>query len=354
MRHNPLQSSFREAFRPFARRFGFAALSMVVLFVAGALGYVAIEGWSFFDGLYMAVTVSTSLGIMEVHPLSQGGRVLTMIILVLGITGLGVYWGLITALVVEYDLGDVFRRRRMNRRIEKLNGHFIVAGAGRIGRVVAREMLESETPFVLVDIDVTKLTELREELGDLLFIHGDATKEHTLRELHVERAAGLAACLGEDADNLLLCLTARGLRRDLRIVSRAYDEESFDKLKRAGADDAISPNVSGGVRLASALLRPHVATYLDIATRAAGLSLRLEEAAVGATSHLAGKTLGEARIPQHTGLVVVAVRRPTQGGLDGLVHSPGPDTRLHAGDILIVVGEDARVRKLRQYVESGT
>ena len=320
LRSAPPESSFREAFRPFARRFGLAALYFATVFLGGALGYVVIEDWPFFDGLYMAVTVSTSLGIMEVHPLSQAGRTLTMFILVLGITGLGVYWGLITALVVEYDLGDVFRRRRMHRRIEKLSGHFIVGGAGRIGRVVVREMVQSGAPFVVVDQDRSKLVALREELGDLLYAVGDATKEHTLRELRIEHAAGLAACLGEDADNLLLCLTARGLKRELRIVSRAYDEESFDKMKRAGADHAVSPNVSGGVRLASVLLRPHVASYLDIATRAAGLSLRLEEALVTEASHLAGKTLGEARIPQHTGLVVVAVRRASDPEAAALVH----------------------------------
>lgn len=342
--------SLREALRPFGRRFAWVGLYFLLLFTGGTLGYVLIEDWPWFDGLYMAVTTATSLGIMEVHPLSSGGRVFTMFVLILGITGLGVWWGLITALIVELDLGGIFRRRRMLRAIEGLSQHFIIGGAGRIGRVVVREMMDAGVSFVVIEQDGTKLDALREEFPRLLCLQGDATKSHTLELARVDTASGLAACLGEDADNILLCLTGRGLRPDLRIVSRAYDEESLDKMARAGADHAISPNVTGGVRLASVLLRPNVVNYLDVVTRGAGLSLRLEEAAIPAGSALAGRTLSEARIPQQTGLVVLAHR---SGGVGAITHNPGPDTRLQAGDVMVVVGEEAQIRKLRAYVEKG-
>jgi voltage-gated potassium channel len=340
--------TLRDALRPFAKRFALAMLYFVVLFAGGSAGYVIIEGWGWFDSLYMTVTIATSLGIMEVHPLSTGGRTLTMIIVTLGVTGLGVWWGLIVALFVEMDLGGIFRRRRVLKDVRKLEGHYIVAGAGRIGRVVVREMLAADIELVVVEQDAAKLNDLREQFPSLLCLTGDATKVHTLQLAGIERARGLAACLGEDADNLLVSLTARGLKQDLRIVARAFDEESLEKMRRAGADLAISPNVSGGVRMASVLLRPHALSYFDIATRG-GEMFRIEETLVPPHSPLVGQTLAEARIPQQTGLLVLAVRRATSGEM---LANPGPDTHIEAEDVLIVVGEDDGIRKLRGQVRS--
>src|SRR5262249_55166736 len=149
--------SLRAAFRPFGRRFAWAGFYFLVLFAIGTAGYVAIEGWEWFDALYMSITTATSVGFMGLYPLSQPRRVLPIVIIVFGTTGLGVWWGLITALIVELDLGGLLRRRRMMRLIERLENHFIIAGAGRMGRVVARELIEAGTPFVVIERDLKKL-----------------------------------------------------------------------------------------------------------------------------------------------------------------------------------------------------
>lgn len=340
--------SLGQAVRPFARRFGWVALYFAAVFIVGTVGYVVIEGWGWFEAFYMAVTTASSVGFMEVRPLSPGGRTFTLVIVALGVTGLGLWWGLTTALIVELDLLGHLRRRRMQRAIEELENHFIVCGIGRMGRVVIGEMARSRTPFVAIDRDASRVAALAHEYPGVLTIADDATKEHTLEEARIGSARGLAACLSDDADNIMLCLTARGLRRDLTIVARAYDEETLDKLRRAGADHTVSPNVTGGVRMASTLIRPSVVSFLDVTTGEPGIELRLEEASIPAGSSLAGLSLADARIPQRTGLVVLAVRR----GPGELLYNPGPETRLAAGDVMLVLGKQDQVTALRGYVEA--
>jgi voltage-gated potassium channel len=341
----------REALRPFGRRFAFATLYFLVSSLIGTAGYVAIEGWEIFDAFYMSVTTLTSVGFMEVYPLSPAGRSFTMVVIVLGVTGLGIYWGLITAMIVELDLGGLLRRRRMMRRISDLSDHFIVCGAGRIGRIVSEEMLRDKTKFVLIESDAARVRALIERHPDLLILEGDATREHTLQTARIDTARGLAACLASDADNLLLCLTARGLKPDICIVARANEMESIEKLRRAGATHSISPSVTGGIRMASVLLRPTVVSLLDVAAGGVEIDLRLEEVVMPAASPLVGQTLAEARIPQRTGLVVIALR--SDGGKAPPSYNPGPDARLGAGDIVIVLGRAAEIEVLRRYVQSG-
>jgi voltage-gated potassium channel len=286
---------------------------------------------------------------MEVHPLSASGRILTIFIIICGVTGLGMWWGFTTALILELDLAGVLRRRRIMRKVSEMSQHVIVCGGGGMGRVIVEELVRSGKPFVLIESDSNHLVDLYKEYPDQSIIEGDATKENTLELAGIERAAGLAACLTADADNLLLCLTARGLCPGLTIVARAIDEETIDKLGRAGADHVISPNVTGGVRMASMLLRPSVVSFLDVATMGVGdIALRLEESEIPTGSPLAGQTLADAKIPQRTGLVVLALRRHGERG--HAQYNPGPETRLGAGDTMIVLGRQEQVQSLREYV----
>jgi voltage-gated potassium channel len=266
-----------EALRPFWIRFGFAAFYFLFVFLVGAAGYMSIEGWSFPDALYMAVTTATSVGYMEVYPLSAAGRTFTMWLIFLGVTGLGLWWALTTALIVELDLGGVLRRRRNMKEIESLSGHYIVCGAGRMGRVVIAEMVAAGHPFVVIERLPDRIAQLQSNYPDLLAVEADATLEMSLIRAGVARAGGLAACLADDADNLLVCLTARELNPDIPTVARAYNEESVEKLRRAGADHVISPNQTGGIRMAFSLLRPAVVSFLDCAISDAGIEMRLEQ-----------------------------------------------------------------------------
>jgi len=336
-----------ETLRPFGHRFAAAAAYFAVVFAIATVGYRSIEGWAWFESFYMAVTTVTSVGFMEVHELSTRGRGFTTIIIALGVTGLGIWWALITALIVELDLGGALRRRRKMKSIESLNEHYIICGAGRVGRIVMREMMHAGRDLVVIERNVERAERLEDDYPGVLILRADATKERILTEARVQVASGLAVCLDDDADNLLVCLTARDLNPDVPTVARASDEESMAKLRRAGADQVISPTTTGGIRMASSFLRPKVLSFLDSAVVGPDMDLRLEEAVIPQDSPLVGSSLREAGVPQHTGLVVIAIQGEKQ------IYNPGPETVLAAGDVMIVLGHPDQLRRLNEYLRGG-
>lgn len=336
----------------FVRRFIMALLAMVVLNIVGTSGYVFLEGWSFGDGLYMSVITLTAVGYEEVRPLTQTGRTFTMGLLLAGISWMGVWFAFITSFIVELDLRQVFRRRRLMAQLEQLSDHVIVCGAGRTGRQVIQELERTGAPWAVVERSARRVEELKEEYPEGAIVEGDGTHDDTLLEAGLERARGLVASLSADTDNLFVCLSARDLKPDLTIVARAYEEETVDKLYRAGATHVVSPNVSGAIRMASMMVRPSVVSFLDIATRSSELALRMEQAPIPEESPLAGMTLAEARIPQETGLIVIAVRTPGDAREGNFVFNPSADTRLDPGNELIVLGTVDQIRALRRHLVS--
>ena len=333
----------------YTRRFAGALLFLLALLIAGSAGYMGIEGWSLIDAFYMTVITVTAVGYDEVQPLTQAGRTFTVFLLGGGITFMGVWFALITSLIVELDLTHVFRSRRIVKSIDQLEHHVIVCGIGRTGRHVVDELDRSGTPWVAIEKDADRVNELLQDRPDGLVITGNATLDDSLREAGVARARGLVSCLSADTDNLFVCLSARDLNADLTIVARAYEEETTDKLRRAGATHVVSPNMSGAMRMASMLLRPSVVSFLDIATRSSNLELRMEQLRIEPGADLAGSTLEEARIPLRAGLIVIATRKDGEGE-DGFAFNPSADTRLDAGDDLIVLGTEEQIEKLRAYV----
>ena len=334
--------------KPFVRRFAGLAVFFTVLTVVGTTGYMGIEGWGFQDALYMTVISITSVGYEEVHQLSRLGQNFTMILLAGCITGIGIWFALLTALIVELDLTDVLRERRNIREIKKLDDHVIICGAGRTGQQVAEELVVAGQDFVVIERDEQAIEKLREALPDLRVIHGDATLDHNLESAEVTRARALVATLNADADNLFVCLSARHLAPELMIVCRAHDEQAMEKMFRAGADRVVSPNVSSAIQMASFIARPSVMSLLDVATHSLDLSLRLEQAGITARSRLAGRTLRDAEIPQRTGLIVIAVEKDVDGEREFLFN-PVATTLLEPGDELIVLGEPEQVERLRRY-----
>jgi voltage-gated potassium channel len=338
--------------RVFFLRFGGTALFFVASLVVGTVGYMAIEGWSWGDSLYMTIITLTAVGYEEVFPLSSGGRAFTGFVLAAGITGLGLWFAFLTSFIVELDLRQVLWRRRTLKEITKMKNHVIVCGAGRTGSQVVEELLAAGESFVVVERDRAKVEQIHELLPDILLVEGDATVDHFLEEAGIQEARGLIACLSADTENLFVCLTARDLRPDLEIVARAYEEETVPKLYRAGANHVVSPNASGAIRMASFMLRPSVVSFLDVATRSPDLTLRLEQETVSERSPFAGQTLMAAQIPQNTGLIVIAMRKPNGEGSEDYqyVFNPVGSTRLDPGDVMIVLGKPEQVQKLREYV----
>jgi voltage-gated potassium channel len=322
----------------------------VLLTSIGTVGYMTVEGWEFHDALYMTVITVTAVGYEEVHPLTRTGQYFTMALLTGGITVMGMWFGAVAAALVELDLNNILRTRATMKRLAELSNHVIICGAGRTGRQVIQEFIDLGRPFLVIERDRRRIEELEEEIPDVMILHGDATSDEKLEEAGVDRAMGLAACLSADADNLFLCLSARALRPDIMIVARGYEEDTMAKLYRAGADHVISPNISGAIQMASFILRPSVVSFLDIATHSPDLALRLEQSEVRTGSQLAGKSLAQARIPQTTGLIVIALRKAGAGPHD-FTFNPVADTVLNEGDTMIVLGTPQQLTSLRDYVQ---
>jgi len=217
---------------------------LVFLAVVGTVGFRLIEGWPWLDCLYMVATTFTTVGYMEIHPLSHEGRIFNLFLIVSGVGTKFLAIGAATQALLEFELGKVFGQRRMERDIEKLSGHYIICGAGRVGRSAGREFARAKVPFVVIETNPSK--EERASHARWLTLIGDATQEKTLREAHIERAIGLVAATTTDATNIYIVLTARGMNPKLRIIARASEEAAEKHLKTAGADVVISPYLFAG------------------------------------------------------------------------------------------------------------
>ncbi|TFG62955.1 MAG: potassium channel protein [Gemmatimonadales bacterium] len=338
--------------RTFVFRIMGVILTLIVLVTVGTLSYWLIEGWSLADAAWMTVITITAVGYDEVRPLTETGRIFAGVLLAGGITLMGVWFALLTSALIEMDLGQAFRIRRNMKRIEMLKDHVIVCGGGRTGMQIVAELKAAGVPYLIIDRDAERAEQLRRADEQVLVLVADSTKDETLVEGRIGVARGLVACLSQDTDNLFVCLSARDLQPNLTIVARAYDEQTTQKLYVAGADHVVSPNVTGGTRMAAVLLRPQVVSFLDVVAQGDGLSLRLEEIRIPSESALSGHTLEEARIPQRTGLIVIAIRHTGDADREpGWRYNPGPAEVLGKGDTLIVMGQSDQLDQLANLVK---
>ncbi|HYH01173.1 MAG TPA: potassium channel protein [Terriglobales bacterium] len=316
-------------------------LALLVFLGVGTTGFHVIEGWSWFDGFYMTLTTFTTIGYQETHPLSPSGRVFNVFLIISGVSLVFLGIGTLTQALVEFELRDLFGRRRMEREIERLSGHYIICGAGRVGRSVAKELNRKSVPFVVVDTNEAKIAKYVAE-GWLTLI-GDGTQETTLRKVQVQKAAGLVAATTTDATNIYIVLTARGLNPKLKIIARASEEDAEKHLKTAGADSVISPYHFAGHRIAQAFLRPHVLDFLDSATVHLGMDLEIAQIAIAAGSRFVGQSLAESHIRHDMGVIVLAIKRG-----DEMRVGPSRDDLMEAGDVLIAMGDPSGLRRLEE------
>jgi voltage-gated potassium channel len=318
----------------------FAALTAVV--IVGTLGYMVVEGWPPLDSLYMTVITVGTVGFQEVHPLSDMGRVFTIALIFLGVAAIGFAFGQFVEFLVEGHLQSLWEGRRMIKRLDSLAGHTIVAGFGRVGSVVARTLAEEGAPFVVVDQSAEAQAFARD--ADWPFILGDATEEETLIAAGVERAGSMVTALSGDAENLFVTVSARALNPDIFIVARSSHASTEEKLRKAGADRVITPNVIGGRRMASMILQPAVNDYLDIVSGAGGVEFRLQEVELAPGSTLVGKTIAQARIREATGAQIVAILSK-EGDVEA---NPSADTVLSQGERLVALGSRDQIALLAQ------
>jgi voltage-gated potassium channel len=323
--------------------------SFLALFAAGTVAFMLVEGWPFFDAFYMTTITLSTVGFQEVHPLSPGGRVVA-IALILGGTGSLAYGlSIVTAFIVEGELTDLLGKRRMEKLLGRLQDHVIVCGAGESGTCVVAELLSTQTPCAVIEQHLAHCRHL-ERFGETPVIEGDATDGIVLQRARVQTARGLITTLPSDKDNLFVILTARELNPGLRIVTRSIAVESHAKLRKAGADAVVSANQIGGLRMASEMIRPHVVSFLDSMLRDPTQAVRVGEAEIPADSPVRGKTLAELDLHNRTGLVIIAKRRGLGAAYE---YNPRSSSRVEAGDVLIVCGEPAQVEALRALLARG-
>jgi voltage-gated potassium channel len=308
--------------------------------VGGTAGFHFIEGWNWFDGFYMTLTTMTTIGYGEIHPLSHAGRVFNSFLIVVAVLSGGFTIATFSQALLQFEFTQVFGRRRMERELAQLKDHYIICGAGRVGRTVARELQTRGQHCVFIERDPQRAQWAVDQKFPVVI--GSGSSEENLKQARIERAKGFVSAVGSDAENIYIILTARGFRSDLKIIARASEEEATSKLLRAGASQVLSPYTFVGNRIVQLLLRPNVLDFIDTAFGTERLDVEIGEVRVQSGSGLVGKSLGDPLFRQQAGVIVLGIK-PADGTL---VFNPAPEALIHPGDCLIVIGSDAHLKLL--------
>ncbi len=310
----------------------------------GTVGYMYIEGWSFLDSLYMTIITIATVGFREVGPLSPQGMVFTIILILLGMGFLLFSVSTFTAFLVEGEINVIFRRRKMMKKISELKNHYIVCGAGQIGMHIIDELIKTQRNFVVVEKSEDVCKKLSE--NKILYVQGDATYSHVLKSANIENAKGLFCALSSDGDNLLLIITAKALNPKLRIISKANEDESREKMKNAGADGVILPMFIGGLRMASEMIRPTAVNFLDEMLKRTDQIYRVEDISFDEQSKFIGKKLKDTELFNKKGITVVALKRANQ-----YIFNPAQDESINAGDSIVIIGEAKEIREIKNRIK---
>jgi voltage-gated potassium channel len=318
----------------------FAAITAVM--AGGTLGFMFIAHYDAFNAFYMTLVTITTVGYQEVFPLDRAGRIFNSFLIFFGVITLLLAAGAMTQTIIELELSQYFGKRRIRKMIEQLDNHYIVCGYGRVGRGAADELKRSGAPFLVMDRNEERV-EWAIRSG-MLAVLGDANRDENLIDVGVKRARGLIATLASDADNLFLILSAKALKRDLKVCARINAEQSERKMKLAGADYVFAPYDITGNRMAQALMKPHVFQFIDFTTKDMGLDVNIEQVRVGERSEFAARTLAELRVRKQLGVIVLAIRKA-----DGqMLFNPPAEAEIAGGDFLVVMGESSSLQKLEQ------
>ena len=329
--------------RSYWRRFLMALLAFGAVLAVGTVVFHALLGEGWVDSFYRAV-VSTTLTGLDTAPESAVGKIFTVLLLFTGVAVFFYIAGVVVDVITRGVFGDVFGERRRRREIEAIREHVIICGYGRVGRSVAAEFRASDTPYLVIDVTPESVALAREEGAPVVL--GDGTEDADLDRAGIARARGLVASMDSDEKNLYVTLSARARRPDLVIVARASSEAAARKIQLAGANRVVQPYAHAGIQIARLVVRPQVAEFLDIVSTAGGPApeLRFEEIEVTSECGQAGKTIGQLRVRDVTGAMIVAVRK-----LDGSFEvTPGPDALLAEGEVVIGVGTAEEMRRLEE------
>lgn len=337
------------------RRMLIALVLLVTVTCLSVLGYRLLGGphVTFLQALYMAVITLAGVGYGEIveTQFSPALRIFNIFVVLFGVMITAYVFSSVTAFLVEGDYSDIFRRRKMLKRIEQLNNHFIVCGLGDTGRHAVTELQRTGTPYVVIEMHEENIKRLKEHSGemfqDMLYIIGDATDEDILNQAGVTRAGGLMTTLAQDKENLVITVMVRQKNPNVRIVARCTDMKFSERMQKAGANSVVSPNMIGGMRLASEMLRPHVVGFLDLMLKEQSRTLRIEEVVLNGSSPWIGKMLGELNLRTKYNLLPMAVKNAGDEKAQNFWVNPPDNIKLRDGVVIIVMGDVSDIRKAR-------
>jgi len=318
-----------------SRRFrsvAWAALAMVLIMIVGTAGYRILGGeqYSWMDCFYMTFITVATIGYNEVVDLSHNtaGRLFTMVIATLGIATMTYMLSTVTAFILESDINQAWRRRKMMRAISRMSGHYIVCGVGRVGTNVAHELVATGRECIVMDSNLQQLEAFLERYPAQPYMHADATDNDVLLAAGIMQARGVFAVAADDSQNLVISLSAKQLNPNVRVVARCHDLKNVEKTRKAGADEIVSPDFTGGLRIVSAMVRPHVVSFLDEMLKTDN-NLRMEEIPIPA--EFAGKQLGVLNLASRH-YILLAIRQNQRW-----TFNPEGSHTLRGGDVLMVM-----------------
>lgn len=331
------------------RRLIWATVILIVIVVVGTFGYwfITDRQYSLIDTFYMTFITIATIGFGEIVDLSgnAGGRLFTVFISIAGIGVLAYVATNVTAFLVEGELKESFRRRKMESRAKNYKEHYLVCGLGSVGSHVVNELYATGRPYVVIDVNGKDAEKILESLKDATFLEGDATDNDLLLKAGIKKAKGLFAVTDDDNQNLVICLTARQLNHNLRIVARCHEPKNIDKLSRAGADAVVSPDLIGGLRIASEMIRPTVVSFLDIMLRDKEKNLRIEEVSVPAS--FSGKTISALGLKKHRYVLLLAVKTK-----DDWTYNPPDDYIIGASNTLVIMTDIEGRENLEKFLHT--
>ena len=314
-----------------------ALFFLLFAFLFGVIGFMNIENWSFTDSVYMTILTISTVGFKEVHPLSELGRWHVIFLIIFSIGTLAIALNYIT-----YKLADTkyFFRRKMEKSISKLKDHYIIAGYGRMGKIICGELSKKNKKYVVIERDPDVVQQLIEQ--GVSSIHGDVTEDGVLTSAGLQHAKGLLTVVDSDSDNVYCTLTARSLNEELFIVARSETDRGTANLLRSGANKVINPYDAGGHAMAQVLLKPSAVELIELTTGSEGISLEIDEIIISDNSSLIGKTIATSKIRDNYNVLIAGIKRA-----DGvLTLNPSSDVVISKGDILVALGEPDQITKL--------
>jgi voltage-gated potassium channel len=307
----------------------------------GTIGYMIFAGGGAADALYMTVITLSTIGFREVHEMDTAGRIFT-IILILGGVGTAAYvFKTAIEIILEGEIREILGRKKVNEKIRRLKGHHIICGYGRMGKHICSEFASADFPFVVIENDPEVVADIQEK--EYMVIQGNATHDDVMASAGLYDAKGLISVLSSDAENLFVVLSARDMNSKLKIITRASEEGSEKKFRRAGADLVVSPYVIGAVKIAQSIFRPHISSFVDTATsRDADIGFRLDAIKIAEDSGYNGVEIRHSRIREELGVLIVAIKK----GEGRIITNQHPETVLKSGDRLICVGKPEQLEEL--------